>query len=72
MPWLRWLLTAFALIFPVLLATYLMRDRPLAQAVSEALAWGGISAWVYVAARVNAVRRGRRCALCEDPSRVGE
>lgn len=72
MPWLRWLLAAFAIAFPVIFLAHVLRDRPLRYAISEALIWGGISAWVYVVGRIYNVRRGRQCALCEGPSRAGE
>ena len=72
MPWFRWLLTAFAVVFAVLFLVYVLRGFPLQRATSEALAWGAISAWVYVAARVRNVRRGRHCALCVGPSQDGE
>ena len=65
MPWLRWLLSAFAFAFPVLLVAYLIRDRPLSVAVSQALVWGGISAWVFTIAQIRRYRRGQRCAVCE-------
>ena len=72
MPWLRWLLAAFAIAAPVIFLAHVLRDRPLNYAVSEALVWGGISAWIYVVGRIYNVRRGRHCALCERLSRDGE
>ena len=65
MPWLRWLLSAFAIVFSVLFVVYLLRDQPMPHAFSEALKWGAISAWVFVMGKVRNVRRNRRCALCE-------
>ncbi len=72
MPWLRWLLAAFSVAFPVILVSHVLRDRPLHYAVSEALIWGGISAWIYMVGRIYNVRRGRQCALCVGPSRAGK
>ena len=72
MPWLRWLLSAFAIAFPVIVLSHVLRDRPLNHALSEGLVWGGISAWIYVLGRINNVRRGRQCALCVETSRDGE
>ncbi|MUV14378.1 hypothetical protein [Noviluteimonas gilva] len=72
MPWLRWLLAAFAIASPVIFLAHMLRDRPLHYAISEALVWGGITAWVYVVGRIYNARRGRKCALCEEPSRGGE
>jgi len=69
MPWIRWLLSAFAIVFPVLFATYLLRGQTLSHALSESLVWGGISAWVFVLGKINNVRRRRRCAMCETLSR---
>lgn len=65
MPWLRWLFVSFGVTFPVLLFAYLLRDRPWQQAVSEALTWGGITAFVFTAAQIRRVRRGKECALCD-------
>lgn len=65
MPWLRWLFAAFAVAFPVIFASHLLRQRPVAHAVSEALIWGAITAFVFMAAKIRNARRGRRCALCE-------
>jgi len=67
MPWLRWLLSAFAIAFPVLYAVYLLRDRP--HALGEALAWGAITAFAFMLAQVRRVRRGEKCALCDDFAR---
>ncbi|UHQ18360.1 hypothetical protein LVB87_09000 [Lysobacter sp. KIS68-7] len=65
MPWFRWLVSAFAIAFPVLFAAYLLRGQSMSHALSESLAWGAISAWVFVMGKINNVRRGRRCAACE-------
>jgi len=65
MPWTRWLVSAFAIVFPLLFAVYLVRGQSLSHALGEVLAWGGISAWVFVIGKIENVRRGRRCALCE-------
>ena len=62
MPWLRWLLSAFAIAFPVLYAVYLLRDRP--HAFGEAMAWGAISAWVFMMGKMRNARRNRRCVPC--------
>lgn len=63
MPWLRWLLSAFSIAFPVLYAVYLLRDRP--HAFAEALAWGAITAFAFMLAQVRRVRRKQSCAVCE-------
>ena len=72
MPWLRWLLAAFAVAAPLIFLSHVLRDRPLHYAVSEALVWGGISAWIYTLGRIENTRRGRHCALCVGPSRARE
>ena len=63
MPWLRWLLSAFSIAFPVLYAVYLLRDRP--HAFGEALTWGAITAFVFMLAQMRRVRRMQQCKACE-------
>jgi len=63
MPWLRWLLSAFSIAFPVLYAVYLLRDRP--HALGEALAWAAITAFAFMLPQQRRVRRKQQCALCD-------
>ncbi|BCT91031.1 hypothetical protein LYSHEL_00550 [Lysobacter helvus] len=65
-PILRWYATVFAFAFVVIAAAHLLRSRPMAFAISEALLWASITAAVYVASRLYNARRGRACALCDD------
>jgi len=64
---LRWYATVFSIAFLVIGAAHLLRARPLSFAISEALLWASITAAVYVASRLYNARRGRACALCQDP-----
>jgi hypothetical protein len=66
-PVLRWYATVFAFAFAVIAAAHLLRSRPMSYAISEALVWASITAAVYVASRLYNIRRGRQCALCQDP-----
>ncbi|MGO4552124.1 hypothetical protein AB4059_13635 [Lysobacter sp. 2RAF19] len=72
MPWLRWLFASFSVTAPLIFLSHVLRDHPLHYAVSEALVWGGISAWIYTLGRIENTRRGRQCALCVGPSRAEE
>jgi hypothetical protein len=61
---LRWYATTFAVAFLVIATAHLLRGRPLAYALSEALLWSAISAAIYTATRLYHQRRGTACAAC--------
>jgi len=63
-PILRWYATVFTVAFLVIASAHLLRARPLAFAISEALLWSSITAAIYVATRLYNSHRGRECALC--------
>lgn len=64
--WIKRYLFIFALVATVLLCVYLVRGKPVATAVTEALLWAAISAAVVIATRLVRLRRGERCAMCND------
>ena len=61
---LRWFATTFTIAFLVIASAHLLRSRPLAYALSEALLWSAISAAIYTATRLYHQRRGTACAAC--------
>lgn len=64
--WLKRFLTAFALIFAVLIVVNLAKQKPWNHAWVESVVWSAIAATIFIITRIYRHRKGQHCALCDD------
>lgn len=57
---------AAALCFAVLAVVYLLRGRPMQQALTEALMWACVTAAVYTGVLYRKLKAAQHCGLCRD------
>jgi hypothetical protein len=53
-------------VFSILFVASLVKKKSLESAMAESSAWAGVTAVVFVTARLYQSRRGQHCALCRD------
>ena len=64
--WIKRFLFIFSLVVASLLCVYLIRGKTVTTAVSEAVLWAAISATAVIVTRLVRLRRGEKCAMCQD------
>lgn len=64
--WIKRFCFVFLSVFSILLVVSLLKERSLERASAESAVWAGVTAVVFVTARIYQSRRGQHCALCRD------
>lgn len=70
--WIKRFFTVFVVAFLILLAVGLLKSRSLQRATAEGAVWAGITAVVFVSARIYQSRKGQHCALCRDTPEMAQ
>ena len=68
--WIKRFVVVFISAFSILLLVGLLKKRSLERATAESAVWAGITAVVFVTARIYQSRRGQHCALCRDTPKM--
>jgi cell division protein FtsW (lipid II flippase) len=64
--WIKRFFVIFIGAFLILLVVGLFKKRSLERAIAESAVWAGLTAVVFVTARIYQSRKGQHCALCRD------
>lgn len=64
--WIRRFAQVYGLVFLVLTIVRFLKTGDIVDALAYGLLWAGISATVFVIARIWQSRRGQHCAICKD------
>ncbi|HEX2852617.1 MAG TPA: hypothetical protein VHO24_05210 [Opitutaceae bacterium] len=70
--WIKRFCVVFLGVFSLLLVVGLLKDRSLETAAAESAVWAGVTAIVFVTARIYQARRKQHCALCRDTPEMAD
>lgn len=68
--WIRRFLVIFVGAFAIITGVQYLKHRDSRYAIEQGLLWAGITAIVFVAARVYQSRKGQQCAICQDTPEI--
>jgi hypothetical protein len=66
--WAKRFALTYLLVFFVLFATALLRERAPRRALAESLLWAGITSGIFIGTRAYHSGKGRQCTLCRSLS----
>ena len=70
--WIKRFFTVFVVAFLMLFLVALLKNRSLGRATAESAVWAGVTAVVFVSARIYQSRKGQHCALCRDTPEMAQ
>jgi uncharacterized membrane protein len=70
--WIKRFFVVFLGVFSLLLVVGFLKDRALERAAADSVVWAGITAVVFVTARLYQSRRKHHCALCRDTPEMAD
>jgi uncharacterized membrane protein YhiD involved in acid resistance len=70
--WIKRFVVVFIGAFIILLIVGLMKERSLERATAESAVWAGVTAAVFVTARIYQSRKGQHCELCRDTPEMAQ
>jgi uncharacterized membrane protein len=68
--WLRRYLLVFAAACVIIACAQALKGHDTGYAVTQGVVWGLVTAAVYLAALYYRIRKGQKCAVCDDPRDV--